>query len=71
MQDCEFGLKLFFLGVLVLLPSSCDLVLLWSTSDGCRQDSQRFADCGFDCEQRAWLKEEQTPDFFPTGRLVQ
>lgn len=25
---------------------------------------------GFDCEQRAWLKEEQTPDFFPTGRLL-
>lgn len=26
--------------------------------------------CGFDCEQRAWLKEEQNPAFFATGRLL-
>lgn len=44
MQDREFGLKPFFFGVLVLLPSSCDLVLLWPTSDGCHQDSQKVVD---------------------------
>lgn len=27
-------------------------------------------DSGFECEHRAWLKEEQDPGFFPTGRLL-